>query len=159
RDRSAAGGRRLPLPTDGEGQGGPQPAGQLAHPRDLDDRAGRHGAGGAGAGRGAGGQQVIRRIHSRNAWFAAAMIVVAATPPAAARRPPEGAPSSLQEVGNAFEQNRLLAQADRMAALEQTQQSVAQVVRGGLDSDQRTAARFLSGAIAYELGDFSKAVE
>src|SRR5207249_3042350 len=85
---------------------------------------------------------------------------MAAVPVEAARRPSAAAaPTSLQEVGNAFEQDRLLAQADRVAALEQTQQSVAQVMRGGVDADHRDAARFLSGALDYELGHYPQAAQ
>jgi tetratricopeptide (TPR) repeat protein len=36
---------------------------------------------------------------------------------------------------------------------------VAQVVRGGLDADRKSAARFLSGAIEYELGNYPQAAQ
>ncbi len=100
----------------------------------------------------------MRALRAGNAW-AAALIVMAVSPAMAAHKPAEATPSSLQEVGNAFEQGRLLARADRVAALQQAQQSVAQVVRGGLDPERRDAARFLSGAIDDELGNYAQAAQ
>src|SRR6185436_2901732 len=88
---------------------------------------------------------------------AAALLMAVAIPVHGARRSTEAATPTLQEVGNAFEQNRLLAEADRLPALQQAQQSVAQVVRGGVDADRRAAARFLSGAIEYELKNYDRA--
>jgi TolA-binding protein len=98
----------------------------------------------------------MRPVRAKEVVAAAALVLAAAAPVHGARRPSEAAPS-LQEVGNAFEQNRLLSEADRLPALQQNQQSVAQVVRGGLDADRRAAARFLSGAVEYELGNYAQA--
>jgi TolA-binding protein len=100
---------------------------------------------------------VIRRALFGSAWAAA--VILAAAPGEGARRAPQNTNVSLQEVGNAFESSRLLAQADRMAALEQVDQSVAQVLRGGLDADRKDAARFLSGAVAYQRREFGKAAQ
>src|SRR5262249_21752078 len=96
-----------------------------------------------------------------------ASIVATAGAGHAGRAPKAAGPSAasgnasltLTEVGNGFEQNRLLDGAEKLAALQQTQESLAQVLRGGLDAEQRTAARFLSGAVEYELGHFGKAAE
>ncbi|MGH7730526.1 MAG: tetratricopeptide repeat protein, partial [Candidatus Eiseniibacteriota bacterium] len=73
-----------------------------------------------------------------------------------AARPVE-ATASLKEIGEDFEQLRALAGTPRSAAVAQAQQSLEQVLRGGLDGDQRAAARFLAGTIAFELGDFAHA--
>jgi TolA-binding protein len=100
---------------------------------------------------------VIRRALARTAWAAA--LILAAAPGEGARRAPESATPSLQEVGNAFESSRLLAQADRMAALEQVDQSLAQVLRGGVDADRKDAARFLAGAVAAERRNFAEAAQ
>jgi TolA-binding protein len=67
------------------------------------------------------------------------------------------ASGSLKEVGDEFEKVRLLSGSQRAAALAQTQQSVDQVLRGGLDADRRAAARLLAGTIAFELRDFAHA--
>jgi len=64
------------------------------------------------------------------------------------------ATATLKEIGDDFEQVRVLAGTQRSAALAQAQQSLEQVLRGGLSGEQRAAARFLSGTIAYELEDF-----
>src|SRR5206468_504078 len=113
---------------------------------------------------GSGESQVIRRVRASQALTVVAVAALVATAPAAhAGRAPRASSSaaapSLTEVGNGFEQNRLLAGAERLTALQQTQESVDQVLRGGLDGEQRTAARFLSGAVHYELADFGKAAE
>ena len=104
------------------------------------------------------------RVRGSQTLTVLAVAALVATAPAAhAGRAPRASSSaaapSLTEVGNGFEQNRLLAGAERLAALQQTQESVAQVLHGGLDGEQRTAARFLSGAVQYELGNFGKAAE
>jgi TolA-binding protein len=105
---------------------------------------------------------VRRRLAGPLALTTLAAVVLAtaaASPARAGRSSSEPAAPSLTEVGNGFEQNRLLAGAERIAALQQTQVTVAQVLRGGLDAEQRTAARFLSGSIQYELGNYAKASE
>ncbi len=93
----------------------------------------------------------------------AAALTAAATPAGAGRHAPRGpageasATPSLQEVGDGYERGCLLAGPERLAALEQAQQSVAQVLRGDVDADQRAAARFLAGKIHYQLGAFAPA--
>ncbi|MBI1797383.1 MAG: tetratricopeptide repeat protein, partial [Candidatus Eisenbacteria bacterium] len=66
--------------------------------------------------------------------------------------------TTLPQVGEAFERARLLAGAERPAALERAQQSVMDVLGGGTDAD-RAAARFLAGRIAYDLRAFPEARE
>src|SRR5262249_18257760 len=89
------------------------------------------------------------------ALAATALIVVPAL--AAVRHAPEATPPSLQSAGIAFEQARLLTGVDRLAALEQTEQSVEQVLHHGGDSNRRATASFLAGAVHYELGNYVKA--
>jgi TolA-binding protein len=79
----------------------------------------------------------------------------AETPP----RDDTGTRSTLKEAGDAYETGRLLAGAERVTALTSVQQSVAQVLHGGLDADQRAAARFLSGRIHHDLGEYGPAGE
>lgn len=67
--------------------------------------------------------------------------------------------STLKEVGDVYETGRLLAGAERLAALTSVQQSVAQVLHGGLDADERAAARFLSGRVHHDLGEYAPAGE
>jgi TolA-binding protein len=82
-------------------------------------------------------------------------------PAAAKDRPsaPVATAAGLREVGDDFEQVRSLAGSRRAVALAQTQQSLDQVLRGGMDGEPRATARFLSGAIAFELGDYPAARE
>src|SRR5262245_24505626 len=63
----------------------------------------------------------------------------------------------MTEVGDAYEGARQLAGEQRLAALEQANQSVDQVLRGDVDPDQRATARFLAGKIQYELGRYAQA--
>ncbi len=85
-------------------------------------------------------------------------LLLAVTPQAAAGAPKATrtleATATLKEVGDDFEQVRVLAGARQSAALAQAQQSLEQVLRGGVDGDRRAAARFLAGSIAFELGDY-----
>ncbi len=90
-------------------------------------------------------------------------LLLAVTPPAHAGAPKAAgaieATATLEEIGDDFEQVRVLAGARRSAALAQAQQSLEQVLRGGMDADRRATARFLAGSIAFELGDFAHAGE
>src|SRR5262245_9382731 len=67
------------------------------------------------------------------------------------------AQASLRGLGDDFEAVRDLAAGARSTALAQSQQSLDQVLRGGVADDQRAAARFLSAAIAYDLGNYAGA--
>lgn len=69
------------------------------------------------------------------------------------------APTPLKEVGREFEIQRYLPRDRRLPALEQLEPSVAEVLQHGLDSDERAAARFLSGALDGEKGDPRAAAE
>jgi TolA-binding protein len=98
------------------------------------------------------------------AWLAcaAALAFASAAVPGVAlagSRKAEAPSQGLEEVADAFEAARGLTGAERVAALEQASQSVAQVLRGNLDADQRAAASFLSGRVAYERGDYRSANE
>jgi TolA-binding protein len=99
------------------------------------------------------------RVLARLTLVLAALTLTAAGTRAGTARAPgaEEAPATLREIGDDFEEVRLLAGGARSGALAQAQQSLDQVLRGGVDGDQRAAARFLSGAIAFELGDYANA--
>jgi TolA-binding protein len=88
----------------------------------------------------------------------ALLLLLGATTAHAARRPadetPAPAASSLGAAGDQYEQARVMAGAARLAALDQAQQSVTQVLRG---SGDRMAARFLAGRLAYDLGHYAEA--
>jgi TolA-binding protein len=66
---------------------------------------------------------------------------------------------SWREIGDAFESGRLLEQSARVPALGAVEQSVVQVLRGGVDDEQRAAARFLSARILFERGEYLRASE
>ena len=69
----------------------------------------------------------------------------------------DGAQASLRQLGDDFEAVRELAGSQRSAALAQSQQALDQVLRGGVEENQRAAARVLSAAIAFELGNYAGA--
>jgi TolA-binding protein len=98
------------------------------------------------------------------AWIVWAMALalasaVAPGPASAGSRKAEVPSQGLEEVSDAFEAGRALVGADRIAALDQASQSMAQVLRSGVDANQRAAASFLAGRIAYERGDYAAANE
>jgi TolA-binding protein len=62
-----------------------------------------------------------------------------------------------REIGDAFESRRLLDDAARLSALDSLEQSLAPVLRGDLDDEQRVAVRFLSARLRFERGDWSGA--
>src|SRR5436190_24083123 len=77
--------------------------------------------------------------------------------PAHAAETPVASP--LADVARSFEAARVLGGADRLAALESVDRSLAQVVTGKLDAETKAEARFLSGAIAAERGQPKAAYE
>ncbi|HEY3215720.1 MAG TPA: tetratricopeptide repeat protein [Candidatus Eisenbacteria bacterium] len=106
----------------------------------------------------------VRRVAVGLGATTVALLVAGWIPgaPALARAPGRGdkpVPATLKEVGDVYESQRALVGADRVAALDQAQQSVAQVLRGRLDADERLAARLLDGRIQYERSDFKAAGE
>ena len=66
---------------------------------------------------------------------------------------------TLKELGHDYEMQRLLSGAERLAALERVEQSVAALLQHGLDPDERLAARLLAGAVQDERGDWKAAAE
>jgi TolA-binding protein len=91
------------------------------------------------------------------AIIAGATSIVAAPVPALAEEP---APlATVGELGLTFETARFTANADRLAALEEIDRELANVSRGGLAAEERTAAQLLSGEIRYAVGDFKAAGE
>ncbi len=88
------------------------------------------------------------------------LALLAAGPAPRATAADSGTPdpqASWREVGDAFESARLLDQSKRLDALAEVDASVERLVRGGLDRDQRDAARFLSAQLLRERGDFEGA--
>jgi TolA-binding protein len=65
----------------------------------------------------------------------------------------------LAEIGADFEKARLHPDADQIKAISELDQSLSAIDRGRLESDRRSAARFLAGEIRYELGDLEGALE
>ena len=81
--------------------------------------------------------------------------------PAEAAKPKadqESASMTLKEVGAQFEAARLLPDAERVAALQDVEGSLAKVLQNAAN-DERAAARFLSGEIRYQLRDYRSADE
>jgi TolA-binding protein len=78
---------------------------------------------------------------------------------ARARAADAPAPSPLADVARSYESARLLTGADRLAALDEVDRSLAQVMAGKLEGEARTQARFLSGAIDAERGHAKSAYE
>jgi len=100
-----------------------------------------------------------RAIAVGTALAAALLLACALRAGAEASRDAATSRVTLKEVGDAYESGRILAGADRIAALTTVQQSVAQVLRGDLDADQRAAARFLSGRVHHDLAEYGPALE
>jgi TolA-binding protein len=67
--------------------------------------------------------------------------------------------AELDGVAQAYEAIRWLPAEQRPQALDQTELSLAKVLRGGLDADAKAAARFLSGRILMDRGEFAQAQE
>jgi len=104
------------------------------------------------------------RIGRLNRTFAHLLLAAALFAPAAARagdKQPEidkkAAPAALKEAGLSFEAARLLAGADRQAALEELDGTVGSVLKGDLSDDEQAAARALSAQIRFELQDYTGA--
>jgi hypothetical protein len=98
------------------------------------------------------------RIGRLNRTFAHLLLAAALFAPAAARagdKKPEidkkAAPVALKEAGLSFEAARLLAGADRQAALEELDGTVGSALKGDLSDDEQAAARALSAQIRFEL--------
>lgn len=64
-----------------------------------------------------------------------------------------------QAVGDAYESGRLLDAAARVPKLQSVEESLARLVKGDLDEDQKVAARFLGARIRYERKDWNGAAE
>src|SRR5262249_25721372 len=78
---------------------------------------------------------------------------------AATPAPPPPATSPLADVARSYEAARMLAGADRINALDETDRALAQVMAGKLDAETKAQARFLSGAIDAERGQARTAYE
>jgi TolA-binding protein len=77
---------------------------------------------------------------------------------AAEAAPAVGEPVAvLDGVAEAYEAVRWLPADQRPAALDQTELSLAKVLRGDLDDDRRMAARFLSGRVLLDRGEHAGA--
>jgi len=77
---------------------------------------------------------------------------------AAEAAPAVGEPVAvLDGVAKAYEAVRWLPADQRPAALDQTELSLAKVLRGDLDDDRRMAARFLSGRVLLDRGEHAGA--
>ena len=77
---------------------------------------------------------------------------------AAEAAPDAGGPVALlDQVGESYEALRWLPAAERPAALDQAELSLAKVLRTDLDAERKTAARFLSGRILLERGEAAQA--
>ncbi len=78
---------------------------------------------------------------------------------AAKKTPTATTPMTWRETGDAFESAQLLDDAARLLALESVEQSLTQVLRGDMDDERRTEARFLSARIRFERGDWLGAAD
>ena len=107
-------------------------------------------------------------MHTRQTLRAAALggwmlaMSVALPAPALAAKadadPQDARPAAaLRDVGRGFEAARALSGAERLARFEQLDQGAAALARGHSDSDARAAILSLSGAIAFERGDYTAA--
>jgi TolA-binding protein len=65
----------------------------------------------------------------------------------------------LDGVAEAYEAVRWLPAEQRPQALDQAELSLAKVLRGSLDEDRKMAARFLSGRILLDRGEYAQAAE
>ena len=101
----------------------------------------------------------MRPFRTTAAFVAALSLLPLVAAPARAGRHAQQPPASLKELGHDFEEQRLLSGADRLAALERTQQSLAALLHGDLGAEDRVAAHLLSGAVADELGDWKGAAD
>src|SRR5882672_3186696 len=109
----------------------------------------------------------MTKIQRRASLFSIALLTgaLAAPPPSYAgdRQKVEidkkGAPAALKEAGVAFESARLLAGADRVAALEGLGQTTASILRGDLSQEEQAAASALSAQIRYEVKDYRGAAD
>ncbi len=90
------------------------------------------------------------------ASLAAAVGLLAVAPRASAKSEP---PVPLRDAGLAYETALTLAGAQRVSALEEAARSAASVLHGDLTDEEKCAARFLSGEIAYDQGSFAEARE
>ena len=111
--------------------------------------------------------RIVRRLGLPLLCLAGTLLVGGLTAPACAgaKNPPAGAKNApaeesagvvLQEAGLRFESARLLAGADRTAALEGALQITQRAIQRGTD-DEQAAARFLSGEIRFGLGRYGEA--
>ena len=83
---------------------------------------------------------------------------VVATPAVSAAAKAAAPPvMSWRELGDAFEASHLLDGAARLRALDMLDGSLAQAMRGGLDDEQKLAARFLAARMDLERGDLAGA--
>jgi len=65
--------------------------------------------------------------------------------------------AELQSVAETYEAIRWLPADQRPAALDQSELALAKVLRGDMDADRKSAARFLSGRILMDRGEFAQA--
>src|SRR6185295_753706 len=109
----------------------------------------------------------MTHIRRRATIIYAALLVGMLAAPSAASAGDKGkvevdknsAPAVLRDAGLAFESARLLAGADRVAALEDLGRTTESALRGNLTQEEQAAATALSAQIRYELGDYRGASE
>jgi TolA-binding protein len=78
-----------------------------------------------------------------------------AAKPAVAAEPALG----WREVGDAYESSRLLDAAARVPRLRTVEQSLALLMKGDLEEEQKLAAKFLSARLRYDQRDWERAAE
>src|SRR5882762_3022560 len=104
--------------------------------------------------------RIVGRLALPLLCLAGTLLVGGLTAPAyaGAKNAPAEEPAGvvLQEAGLRFESARLLAGADRTAALEGALQITQRAIQRGTD-DEQAAARFLSGEIRFGLGRYGEA--
>src|SRR5512143_474347 len=103
--------------------------------------------------------QPLRRAPRAVLLAACAAVLAAALTPGPAVSARKDDTPTLKEIAHDFEMQRLVASADRVAALQRDGQSVAALLQHGVDPDERVAARLLEGAIRAELGEWAAAAE
>jgi TolA-binding protein len=108
----------------------------------------------------------MTHIRRATIFHAALIIGMLAAPCAASARDKQkaevdkdSASSALREAGLGFESARLLAGADRVAALQELGRTTDSALRGNLSEEEQAAAAALSAQIRYELKDYHAASE
>ena len=103
--------------------------------------------------------RAVTRLPAGISLMLAGTLAVASPVTSRAERGPEPAAAPLEDLGRAFEARKLLAGAERVSALQETDASLAALLDHGVAANRRAAARFLSGEIHAQLGDYKGALE